>query len=81
MNHHGDAHNRNMRKGGWHEPQKKIKFRYSGGSIRVEAFKIIKRIQLENKMQSEIVDSWGDVNKRKSRMDMIAAAHKKAYAV
>ena len=81
MNHHGDVHNRNMRRDGWHETPKKIKFRYQGGSIKVEAFKIIKRVQLENKMQSEIVDSWDDVNKRKSRINMIAAAHKKAYAV
>jgi len=81
MNHHGDLHTRNMRTESWHETPKKIKFRYRGGSIRVEAFRIIKRIQLENKATSDVVDSWDDYNKRKARMEMIAAAHKKAYAV
>ena len=72
MNHH----NREMRSGvaNFVRP---VKIRGYQGKVRPEAYRIFKKITAENKATSGIVDTWADINKKKERVAMIAAAHKK----
>jgi len=70
-------HNRTIRRGFGHAAAP-FKLKDARGQIRRSAIKIMRKIKQENKATSDMPDGWADIEKKRGRIDMIAAAHQRS---